>query len=90
MLECRIIFAQLVSFREQDRVGIVDSPGTEESTKRIAIGAAKRRCTDAYPQDRAPIHPGDIFLEEFLKPAAISQCGLSKDMAMSYPASTRS
>ncbi len=37
------------------------------------------------PKNRAPIHPGEIVLEEFLKPAGISQYRLSKDTAMSYP-----
>ena len=37
------------------------------------------------PKNRPPIHPGEILLEEFLKPAGISQYRLSKDTAMSYP-----
>ncbi len=37
------------------------------------------------PKHRAPIHPGEILLEEFLKPASISQYRLAKDTGMSYP-----
>ncbi len=37
------------------------------------------------PKNRAPIHPGEILLEEFLKPAGISQYRLAKDTEMSYP-----
>ncbi|MDA2920384.1 HigA family addiction module antitoxin [Desulfobacterota bacterium AH_259_B03_O07] len=31
---------------------------------------------------RAPIHPGEILLEEFLKPMGISQYRLAKDTSM--------
>jgi addiction module HigA family antidote len=37
------------------------------------------------PTNRAPIHPGEILLEEFLKPAGISQYRMAKDTGMSYP-----
>ena len=30
----------------------------------------------------APIHPGEILLEEFLAPMAISQCRLAKDIGV--------
>jgi len=30
-----------------------------------------------------PIHPGEILLEEFLKPMGISQCRLAKDINVS-------
>ena len=33
----------------------------------------------------APIHPGEILMEEFLKPMAISQYRLSKDIPRSTP-----
>lgn len=36
------------------------------------------------PKNRAPIHPGEILLEEFLKPAGISQYRLAKDAGISY------
>ena len=37
------------------------------------------------PKERAPVHPGEILLEEFLKPAGISQYRLAKDTGTSYP-----
>lgn len=33
-------------------------------------------------RDFAPIHPGEILLEEFLKPMGISQYRLAKDMSV--------
>jgi addiction module HigA family antidote len=30
----------------------------------------------------APIHPGEVLLEEFLKPLEISQYGLAKDLSV--------
>jgi len=36
------------------------------------------------PKGRAPVHPGEILLEEFLKPAGISQYRLAKDTGVSY------
>ena len=33
----------------------------------------------------APIHPGEILLEEFLKPLGISQYRLAKDIRCSAP-----
>lgn len=34
------------------------------------------------PTKLAPIHPGDILLEEFLEPMGISQYRLAKDMSV--------
>ena len=36
------------------------------------------------PKGRAPVHPGEMLLEELLKPASISQYKLSKDTGMPY------
>ena len=41
--------------------------------------------TMRLPKKRAPFHPGDILLTEFLEPAGISQYRLAKDTGMSYP-----
>ena len=30
----------------------------------------------------APIHPGEVLLEEFLKPLSISQCRLAQDVSV--------
>ena len=34
------------------------------------------------PRRQAPAHPGEILLEEFLQPLAISQCRLAKDTSV--------
>ena len=36
------------------------------------------------PKGRAPVHPGEILLEDFLKPMEISQYKLAKDTGMPY------
>ena len=33
----------------------------------------------------APVHPGEVLLEEFLKPLGISQYRLAKDMSVAPP-----
>jgi antitoxin HigA-1 len=37
------------------------------------------------PQNRPPTHPGEILLEEFLKPLGMTQVELAERMAVSYP-----
>jgi antitoxin HigA-1 len=37
------------------------------------------------PTHRAPTHPGEMLLEEFLKPMGITQMQLSKLIGVSYP-----
>jgi antitoxin HigA-1 len=32
------------------------------------------------PTNRLPIHPGEVLLEEFLKPSSVSQLGLAKHL----------
>lgn len=36
------------------------------------------------PRGRVPVHPGEMLLEEFLKPVGISQYKLSRDTGMTY------
>lgn len=36
------------------------------------------------PQNRKPTHPGEMLLEEFLKPLGLSQLGFSKQMSWTY------
>lgn len=36
------------------------------------------------PADRPPTHPGEMLLEEFLKPLGISQAELAKRIGVSY------
>jgi addiction module HigA family antidote len=37
------------------------------------------------PTHRAPTHPGEILLEEFLKPLGMTQRDLASRIAVSYP-----
>jgi addiction module HigA family antidote len=37
------------------------------------------------PENRPPTHPGEMLLEEFLKPLAISQSALAVRMGISFP-----
>lgn len=36
------------------------------------------------PKNRAPIHPGEILLKEFLEPAGITQYRLAKQTGLDY------
>ena len=37
------------------------------------------------PTDRAPTHPGEMLLEEFIKPLEIKQTDLAERLEISYP-----
>jgi addiction module HigA family antidote len=37
------------------------------------------------PTHRAPTHPGEMLLEEFLKPYGLTQTELAERLAVSYP-----
>ncbi|WP_457638044.1 HigA family addiction module antitoxin [Oceanithermus sp.] len=37
------------------------------------------------PKDRSPTHPGEILLEEFLKPYGLTQKELARRIGVSYP-----
>jgi len=37
------------------------------------------------PQNRAPVHPGEMLREEFLRPLQMTQTELSRRIAVSYP-----
>src|SRR6266496_1197436 len=37
------------------------------------------------PTDRPPTHPGEMLLEEFLKPFALTQRELAEHLGVSYP-----
>ena len=37
------------------------------------------------PKSRPPAHPGEILLEEFLKPLGMSQAELAEKIKVSYP-----
>lgn len=37
------------------------------------------------PQNRRPVHPGEVFLEDFLEPLAITQKNAAESLKISYP-----
>jgi antitoxin HigA-1 len=37
------------------------------------------------PKNRCPAHPGEVFLEDFLEPLAITQKAAATDLKISYP-----
>ena len=37
------------------------------------------------PRDKPPTHPGEMLLEEFLKPLGVSQSAFAKRLGVSYP-----
>jgi len=45
----------------------------------------KKMATRRLPQRRPPTHPGEMLLEEFLKPLGISQAELARRLGVSYP-----
>jgi len=61
-------------------------PKTSKSqiiTKKTSSGLelTKRR----LPKNRAPTHPGEMLLEEFLKPLGVSQSAFAIQLGVSYP-----
>ena len=44
-----------------------------------------RLVTKRLPSDRAPTHPGEMLLEEFLKPLGMSQSALAIRLGVSFP-----
>ncbi len=46
----------------------------------ILSGSIVRR----LPEKRSPIHPGEMLLEEFLKPLGLTQRGFSRQLGISY------
>lgn len=43
------------------------------------------RVSRRLPRDRPPTHPGEMLLEEFVKPLAITQSALAVRLGISYP-----
>jgi addiction module HigA family antidote len=53
----------------------------EQRTKESTSAVAGRR----LPKDRPPTHPGDMLLEEFLKPLGITQSAFAIRLGVSFP-----
>ena len=45
-----------------------------------------RPVTERLPRDRPPTHPGEMLLEEFLKPLGVSQSACAIRLGVSFPA----
>ena len=54
---------------------------TTTDKRRIAAGLVERR----LPAQRPPTHPGEMLLEEFIKPLAITQSALAIRLGISFP-----
>ena len=63
-------------------------PTKLKSRTTTSAGRATRRnqsVTRRLPKDRPPTHPGEMLLEEFLKPLNISQSALAVRLGVSFP-----
>ncbi len=45
----------------------------------------KRRVSRRLPRSRPPTHPGEMLLEEFLKPLGLTQVAFARRLCVSYP-----
>lgn len=54
-------------------------------TKSRLSTTTNRGVTRRLPKQRPPTHPGEMLLEEFLKPLGISQSALAIRLGVSYP-----
>jgi len=54
---------------------------TSKTPRRSRTGAVERR----LPSERPPTHPGEMLLEEFLKPLGISQSAFAVKLGVSFP-----
>lgn len=48
-------------------------------------GPPDQRTGRKLPTDRPPTHPGDMLLEEFLKPLGLTQTAFAMRLGVSYP-----
>ncbi len=57
------------------------------TTKRVApaAGAQKGLVQRRLPTERPPTHPGEMLLEEFLRPLGISQSAFAIRLGVSFP-----
>ena len=51
----------------------------------VAIGRAAEVGGRRLPRRRTPTHPGEMLLEEFLRPLGISQSGFAIRLGVSFP-----
>lgn len=58
---------------------------TELSQSQREGGATDGRGLRRLPQERPPTHPGEMLLEEFLKPLGLSQSAFAIRLGVSFP-----
>lgn len=67
----------------------VESSETVPSSKRMGRRTARQsqfgRGEGRLPQKRPPTHPGEMLLEEFLKPLGMSQSAFAIRLGVSFP-----
>ena len=54
-------------------------------TEDISDGATRRNVGWRLPRKRPPTHPGEMLLEEFLKPLGLTQAEFARRLGVSYP-----
>jgi addiction module HigA family antidote len=73
----------------RSRKGVIKSffdQGTEDIFDRRGSMEARRACPKIiWPANRPPTHPGEMLLEEFLKPLEMTQAELAEKLGVSYP-----
>lgn len=60
-------------------------PITSKSPTTTKPRAAKKPAHRRVPTDRPPTHPGEMLLEEFLKPLDVSQSACARHLGISFP-----
>ncbi len=60
------------------------SPTTTRRSK-TASGAARPLVRRRLPTELPPVHPGEMLLEEFLKPLGVSQSAFAVRLGVSFP-----
>ena len=61
------------------------SPITTESGSTGAAGGRSGAVERRLPRERPPTHPGEMLLEEFLRPLGISQSAFAVRLGVSFP-----
>jgi antitoxin HigA-1 len=58
---------------------------TKSRSQTTTKGSADRLVQRRLPTDRPPTHPGEMLLEEFLKPLGITQSAFAARLGVSFP-----
>src|SRR5271169_6163448 len=58
---------------------------TKAKPTRVPPTASGRTVVTRLPKNRAPTHPGEMLLEEFLKPLGITQSDFAVRLGVSFP-----